>query len=119
MSTKKSILSLRVNEPWLLQIFLGRKRVEGRSGSADKFADWPGRIVRFFSNERTVRVIVIAVRHYDTLYDYLAGEGWQAVAPHLTSLEDTIAAYHEFYSDEDIARRGGMNGIEVRPISCV
>lgn len=119
MNKKSQDNSIRVDNPWLQLIADGTKPVEGRAGPLSKFADWVGKPAQFYSDgdhPMIVRVIVVAVRHYDNLYDYLAGEDWQVVAPHLTSLEETIAAYHEFYSDEDIARRGGMNAIAVVPI---
>lgn len=119
MDKKSQDNSLQVDDPWLQLIADGQKHVEGRSGPLSKFADWVGKPAQFHNNNLIVRVIVVAVRHYDNLYDYLAGEDWQVVAPHLTSLDETIEAYHEFYSDEDISRRGGMNAIAVVPVALI
>lgn len=103
-------VKLNVSEPWLWLIATGRKRVEGRHGKADKFA--PGRMV-FWSSARSVNVRVVAVRHYSTLREYLDGEGWRTVAPHKNSYEEALGAYHEIYSDAQIAEAGGINALEI------
>ena len=58
-----------------------------------------------------------AVRHYPSLPAYLEAEGWQNVAPHLHSFEETLAAYREFYSDAAVAAGGGMNAIQIEVIA--
>jgi len=109
-------LVLSVQEPWLEQIRIGKKKVEGRSGSANKFLQWIGKEATFVSKSQSVRVKVINVRHYNSLYDYLDKEGWEMVAPHLTSYNETIDEYHKFYSDKKIQSVGGMNAIEIELI---
>lgn len=104
---------LKVQEPWLEQIRIGKKKVEGRSGPADKFSQWVGNVVSFVSEDQSFLVKVIAVRHYDTLYDYLNNEDWEKVAPHLSSYQETLNEYHKFYDDKKIASVGGMNAIEI------
>lgn len=113
---KQTSNGLQVDEPWLEMIRTGLKRVEGRVGPISRFEEWVGSPAQLYSSEQTLRVMVVAVRHYDNLYDYLAGEDWSVVAPHLDSLEEVIRGYHEFYSDEEIERRGGMNAIAVVPL---
>lgn len=104
---------LHVKEPWLTEIAEGRKTVEGRAGPLRKFKKWIGQIVTFYSNKQSIKVKVKDVRHYDDLYKYIDGEGIDKIAPHLKSKQEVVKAYHEFYSDENIKKRGGMNGIEV------
>lgn len=107
---------LSVQEPWLSYIATGVKTVEGRAGPAEKFARWIGHRAIFYSAMQEVVVEVLDVHHYDTLDEYLAAEGWQKVAPHLSSLDGTIKAYLGFYSRDKIKSIGGMNGIVVRVV---
>lgn len=114
---KKTISNvLRIDEPWFSLIRSGAKRVEGRRGTLNKFNDWVGQFAVFHSDVDSLRVIVTAVRHYNNLYDYLAGEDWHIVAPHLSSIEETISAYHEIYTDTDILVRDGICAIEFIPL---
>lgn len=111
-----SMFTLSVREPWLEEIRTGRKIVEGRAGSINKFTPYMSHVARFYSSHQTVLVRIITVRHYDTLYDYLDGEGWQNVAPHLHSRAETVDAYHKFYSDERIRQVGGMNALVIEVV---
>ncbi len=83
---------IHVQEPWLSEIVSGRKTVEGKRGPASKFTPLIGQDVRFFNRQQSVVRRVIAVRHYDTLDEYLDAE-WQAAAPHMPSKEAAKAAY--------------------------
>ena len=107
----KPSIELFVNEPWLTAIREGRKKVEGRAGTRQTYANWVGQQVRFCSAEQEVIVTVLAVHHYETLSAFLDAEGWQNAAPHLGSREETTTQYLEFYPGDFIARHGGMNGI--------
>jgi len=106
---------LSVREPWLELIRTGVKKVEGRKGPP--FTAWVGHELELKSGKQTVRTKVTAVRHYPSLPAYLEAEGWQNVAPHLHSFEETLAAYREFYSDAAVAAGGGMNAIQIEVIA--
>lgn len=110
-SNKEIVLGVR--DPWLFYIQIGKKTVEGRPGDVNKFRDWIGKTVKFVNKTRSFPVKVVAVRHYSTLKEYLEAEGYDKVLPGIKSFDEAINMYHEFYSDEDIKKRGGMNGIEV------
>ncbi len=83
---------MHVQEPWLSEIVSGRKTVEGKRGPASKFTPLIGQDVRFFNKHQSVVRRVVAVRHYDTLDQYLDAE-WQAAAPHMPSKEAARTAY--------------------------
>lgn len=105
--------SLPVRDPWLSYIQSGKKTVEGRTGHENKYKNWIDKEVIFFNKSKQVPVKVKAVRHYPDLYSYLDAEGYEKVHPGSKSLEQTVNAYHEFYSDEKIKLAGGMVAIEV------
>ena len=107
--------SLFVDDPWLTQILLGNKLVEGRKGPKSKYEEWIGKDVIFYNNSIKILVHVEAVRHYNTLYDYLNFEGLEKVAPHITTGYDAVVdAYHKFGSDEEIGHGGGFNSIVIK-----
>lgn len=113
---RDNMFTLKVSEPWLGYIASGRKRVEGRTGGANKWRQWIGTDAIFFNDNRRITVKIIDIRHYDTLYDYLDNEGYSNVMPHAHSYQDAVDAYHKFYSDNDIIKRGGMLAIEITPV---
>jgi ASC-1-like (ASCH) protein len=108
------MIELFVNEPWLTAIREGTKPVEGRTGPRSAFAGWIDREIRFYSNRQEVIVKVADIPHYDTLDDFLYGEGWQKAAPSLNSKKATVEAYLDFYPGDTIRQQGGMNGILVK-----
>jgi ASC-1-like (ASCH) protein len=117
LTTPQNMYRLKVDEPWLSLIATGAKTVEWRSGPADQYTPWIAQTVAFYHpDSMTLFVKIVDVRHYDTLYDYLDAEGFQAVAPHLATYEETVDAYHAFYSDVSIRERGGMNALQVEVV---
>lgn len=115
-ATQPQIIELFVNEPWLTAIREGTKPVEGRAGPREAFAGWIGKEIRLYSKLQEVIVKVSGVHHYDTLDDFLNGEGWQKAAPHLKSRKTTVDAYLGFYPGDTIAKEGGMNGILIKAV---
>lgn len=103
--------SLSIKDPHLFNIQLGKKNVEGRKGNKNSYRDWIGKEVKFYNDKRTIPVKVTEVRHYDDLYKFVDGEGYDKLMPDKKDRQSVIDAYHEFYSDEAIKERGGMVGI--------
>ena len=111
-----------LQEPWLSEIESGRKTVECLIGPPGDCADWIGRPIAFVSFERLVLTAVVGVRHYATLEDYIRGEGFTAVAPHVTSSAEALEAYaairtargDSVFSNKRILSGGGLNAIRMR-----
>jgi ASC-1-like (ASCH) protein len=113
----QNVNSLHISEPWLTFIKDGIKNVEGRKGSINKFKSWVNNYAIFYNNNLRILVYVKAVRHYDTLIQYLEGEDLGNIAPHLNNdFDDILGAYHQFASDDDVERVGGFNGIAIEMI---
>ena len=118
---------LDVQQPWFDQICSGNKTVEGRTGALGRYDAMIGQIIDMYDPaEPSFRfpVLIVAVRHYDTLNEYIDAEGWQRIAPHTGSNKNTMRAYADIYmpgadgpvqvfSSERVAQRGGINAIEV------
>lgn len=112
---KLHVKKLHVQDPWLEQIILGNKLVEGRKGPREKYAGLIGKKVMFYNEQIRILVKVKDVRHYSTLYEYLNMEKPEKVAPHIGDNYDAVVnVYHKFASDEEIKKSGGFNGIVVK-----
>jgi ASC-1-like (ASCH) protein len=106
-------INLFVNEPWLSNIRDGKKRVEGRAGALEDFSCWVGRQATFYNSKQKVTVRILDVHHYGPLKEFLAFEGWANAAPHLRNMDESVAAYLQFYPGTYIDKAGGMNGIVI------
>lgn len=112
---------LHVQSLWLEQIRKRHKTIEGRTGSNGKFQDWIGEVALFTDGNINIPVIIRNVKHYSTLEEYIKNCGWENVAPHLHSYEETIIAYLaivdengvQVFSPERIAERGGICALHV------
>lgn len=106
-------MELRVKNPWFQEIKMGRKIIEGRAGTLEKFAKVVGCPIVFSCGDETLSVRAVRVKHYKTVREYLESEGWEKAAPHLQSLEQALSAYSEIYSESVISQRGGIVAIEL------
>jgi ASC-1-like (ASCH) protein len=141
--------TITCQQPWFGEIEKGRKPVEGKPGpegdfKADEFimimdgSVTLDDIARGTPGRKIIQVRIVAIRHYNTLIEYLQGEGWQRTAPQATSFGDAFAKYcqityedvlckepahlprvkgtkHVFvFSSERIAHKGGINALEIR-----
>lgn len=104
-------IKLPVRDPWLYYIQIGNKTVEGRRGTHEKFASWINKKILLVNKERMIPVIVTDIKHYPDLYSYIDGEGVEKIAPQLSTKEQVIEEYHKFWSDDEIAKAGGMVAI--------
>ena len=114
-----------VQDPWFTEIKEGRKTVEGRGGYDGEFDDViEGKIRLVGPNDETLDVIVKAVRHYVDLVEYIDSEGYEKIAPHTNSNDETYAAYHDVvietkdkiirvFSISRVREWGGINAIEI------
>jgi ASC-1-like (ASCH) protein len=112
-----------VQGDWFTEIFKGRKTVEGRASCYGKYHKWLGKIIRLRgTDERSIIVRIINIRHYLDLDSYIEGEGWQKIAPHMYSNESTKEAYMNIWMPDSISRvfssdrvmqRGGINAVEL------
>lgn len=88
---------IHVREPWFGEIAARRKTVEARVGPLSRYRHLKGGSVVIHGGARQVRATVVDVRHYDSLEEYLAGEGWERAAPHTGDLGAATEAYLSVY----------------------
>jgi ASC-1-like (ASCH) protein len=94
--------SFDVQTVWLKQIENRQKTVEGRTGNLQKYIGLIGETIIFTDGNIKFPVHVQNVRHFNTLEEYIDACGWQNVAPHLNSREETIVAYLAIRDDQDV-----------------
>ena len=109
--------------PWFQQAASGRLNVIGILGSAGSDALMIGqRATIQHVGETTERfeVLINEIIHYDTLADFIAGEGYQNIAPQTQSPTNCEAAllsiYHgrvRAYNPNQIRAHGGINAWRV------
>lgn len=109
-------------EPWFGEIAAGRKTVVARIGPLSRYQGLRGERAIFHGGARQARAAVVEVRHYESLEEFLAGEGWKRAAPHAGSLEAATAAYLEIrqgdggrvFDPNRVRRAGGVSALVLR-----
>lgn len=104
-----AVVDLHVAEPWAGHIAAGRKTVEGRLRRGLYAGLAPGDTIRVNGDALCT---VTRVSHYATLEEYLGAEGLAATLPGVTSIEDGVRVYRQFYAEED-ERAHGVLAIEL------
>jgi len=115
--------SLFIQDPWFTAIYNGDKTIEGRVGLESKYASWKGKTALFTGpGNRSLKVLVTDVRHYDTLDDYLANNDYTKIraddsVKNRDELRDKYLHIYnrdgkQVFSDESIQYSGGINAIE-------
>lgn len=93
---------VNVEHIWWKAIKSNKKTVEGRLNKGVFAEIKKNDRLEFVSNktQATVTRRVYRVTKYKTFHDYLVNEGLRRTLPTVTSLEDGIAVYRKFYSEE-------------------
>lgn len=92
-------VSINVGEPWFEHIVKGKKDVEGRLNRG-KFAELE-RGNQLFINDGAIVAKIVRVTPYLSFEEYLRIEGLKRTLPGISTIEEGIAAYRQFYSEED------------------
>ena len=127
---------LWIQQPWLDEVLTGRKTVEGRVLGRDRQSKWKeGDVVLVGhgpDDPDAQQAVVIRVRYYKSLIEYLENE-WQQAAPQCDTLEDAIHGYTQItttskgpnvdgavrgeqilaFGERRIATRGGLVALEL------
>jgi ASC-1-like (ASCH) protein len=101
-----------VQSRWFLELRSGDKTVEGKRDSKT----WSGMkvddLINFRCEGQYLLLRIVDLRRYKTLKRYLTIEGLGRTLPGVLTLEEGIALYHEFWTEEEI-KRDGILAIEV------
>eukprot|EP01105_Mastigella_eilhardi_P023786 TRINITY_DN6051_c0_g1_i1.p2 TRINITY_DN6051_c0_g1~~TRINITY_DN6051_c0_g1_i1.p2 ORF type:complete len:125 (-),score=40.54 TRINITY_DN6051_c0_g1_i1:65-439(-) len=96
-------------EPWFSLLRDGRKTVEGRLNAGDCATLRPGDRVRFArapDGGEAFTASVDGTRAYPSFSSMLCAEGLQCVLPGVASVEEGVAVYRQFYSEEQERQHG-------------
>ncbi len=104
-----------VQEPWFTHIKEGRKTVEGRLDKGDFSKMKVGETIEWRNKGDKFRVKIIGINKYETFREYLETEGLENCLPNVDMVEDGIAVYRKFYSDEK-EKQYGVLAIKVKVI---
>lgn len=113
-----ALLRVHISDPWHGLVRSGAKRVEGRL-NAGAFAQLvPGSRVVFHNETRgEFAAVVEGTRVYASFEEMLRAEGLERALPvgAVRSIEDGVAVYRRFYTEED-ERAHGVLALQVRPL---
>lgn len=115
----QNMILMHVQQPWLNEIALGHKTIEGRTGEMCGLKI--GEIVEFTDGEMKIHAFITRAVHYDTLEEYLI-HNWIKAAPQAQTYLEAKRMYEEIampngelvFSEERIKRRGGINALHLQ-----
>jgi len=94
-----------VCQPWFSHLMSGKKTVLGREAQSKWKPLKVGQSLVVNSPEYECAVfVVIGIRHYPSLKEYLEAEGVDNCLPGIKTVEEGIAIYNQWSTDEDLAK---------------
>jgi ASC-1-like (ASCH) protein len=106
---------ISVSNPWFNYIKNKKKKVEGRLNK-NIFAQLKkGDIVIFTNNDMKIKTKIKRITKYKSFNDYLTQEGLRTTLPNIKTIDDGIAIYRQFYSEEK-EREYGVLAIKIKII---
>ena len=115
-SDQTTIHKIICDDPWFSHIRRGLKPVEGRKNSPKYQKIKTGDVIDFSNGKDNFMAVVMEIRSYASLEDYLKDVTVQKALPGVTSFEEAINTYLQWNTPNEI-REWGFLGIFVKPIS--
>lgn len=99
-----------VSEPWFTLIKLGLKAVEGRLKRGEFDDMRVGDRIKLVNSDlgfkREFIVMIEWITYYDNFADYLEAEGLTGTLPGVDTMEEGLAVYYKYYTEEDEKKYG-------------
>jgi len=109
--------TMPIQDPWFTHIRKGAKTVEGRLAGGFFGNLKKGDIVTVIGPKRqTVMVEIIDTIKYKTFAEMLETEGLDKVLPGINTIDEGVAVYRQWYS-EDREKQRGVAAIRIKIIS--
>ena len=109
-----------MGEPWFSLIKAGLKKVEGRLNVGNVRDMKKGDYITFRNSysgfARVMRVRITSIGRYKSFEDYLCGEGLENALPTIDSIEEGIAVYRKYFSEED-EKKYGVAAIRIQVLT--
>ena len=106
---------ISVSNPWFDYIKNKKKKVEGRLNKSVFAQLKKGDIVIFTYNDMKIKTKIKRITKYNSFNDYLMQEGLRTTLPNIKTIDEGIAIYREFYSEEK-ERDYGVLAIKIKQI---
>lgn len=110
-----STYEISVSNPWFDYIKNKKKKVEGRLNKNVFSQLKKGDIVIFTHNDMKIKTKIKRITKYKSFNDYLMQEGLRATLPNIKTIDEGIAIYRQFYSEEK-EREYGVLAIKIKLI---
>lgn len=110
-----TIFKMICDEPWFSCIRKGIKPVEGRKNIPRYQKIQVGDFIDFSNGKENFLALVIEIKSYELLEDYLNDVTVQKALPGISSFEEAINIYHQWSTSEEI-RKYGFLGIFIKPL---
>jgi len=102
-----------LGEKWIDAVISGKKTVDVRPGPISKYEHNINKEITYVYKDKSVKVKVDNIIHYDTLKELLKEEGFEKIAPHQKSLESTLEEFDQWFDENKIKELGGINAIHI------
>lgn len=106
--------NIHCDDPWFSLIQAGTKPVEGRKKTHSYTKIKAGDQIKFSNGKDSFLADVTEIRDYPSIEKYLEDVTIEKALPGVKSLEEALAIYYEWSSEEKI-RQYGFLGIFVKP----
>lgn len=110
-----AIFNIHCDDPWFTYIREGVKPVEGRKKTHSYTKIKAGDQIKFSNGKDSFVADVTEIREYDSIEKYLDDVTIEKALPGITSVEDALAIYYQWSTEEKI-RQYGFLGIFVKPV---
>lgn len=106
------MLTLNLSGPWLDYLRSGKKKVEGRVRKKKYQNLQEGDYVLMKDQKQSERFLVLGIRRYQSIRQYLLMEGLRNTLPGVKSLEEGVKIYRQWFQEEQVQKLGFL-AIEV------
>ena len=91
-------VAFHIGDPWFEHIITGQKIVEGKLAKGKALNMEVGSVLHISGNTgEVIECRVVAIRRYESFRNYLETEGLTKSLPGVTSIEDGLNVYNQYY----------------------
>lgn len=110
-------IEIHIADPWYGHIKSGTKDVEGKVAKGKALLMQKGHNIRISGNSgETLDCQIVDIRKYDSFVDYLTTEGLARTLPGVSSLEEGLAVYAQYY-EPGLDRKLGVLAVELNRVN--
>lgn len=115
LGSTTTTFDMTCEEPWFSFIREGVKPVEGRKGTPKHQKIRIGDFINFSNGTESFKAVVIEIRKYASLADYLEDVSYEKALPGVSSFDNAVRIYMQWSTPEEIEEYGFL-GIFIKPL---